>query len=458
VLDRSDAKQGGIIMRVVVQLRPTELPQSSVANLAEFEAPPVDLTALAGTSLVVDHEFAPVVLPAVRAPVTGEARLASASVAEFSFEPADVSSVVRGTIPDGAEQQAAVSELLARPEVMGVFSDPVIATTLTCGGDPPLGTATDVAQRLDCTSLHEAGYTGAGVRVAIVDTGIDEQYLSALGRSVSIDVPDSFVPAGVSTSPGVHPLGHGTMCAYDVGIAAPEAAFLDHAVLLSRTPGAVQIQGLLSDAVRSFSQLRALLLAGDGQPLVVTNSWGVFDPAWDFPPGHPGNYTDNPGHPFNLIVASLESAGADILFAAGNCGVECPDGRCRFTVQPICGANSHPAVLSIAGIDVQDQRVGYSSQGPGRLGANKPDVCSYTHFKGSEVFGADSADSGTSAACPVAAGVVAAIRSKYTHSALSAAQLRALITSTATDLGGVGFDYDCGWGALTPAALVAALP
>jgi hypothetical protein len=57
---------------------------------------------------------------------------------------------------------------------------------------------------------------------------------------------------------------------------------------------------------------------------VVNNSWGMFNPTWDFPVGDPQNYSDNPNHPFNIIVASLEAAGADILFAAGNCGPGMP--------------------------------------------------------------------------------------------------------------------------------------
>jgi subtilisin family serine protease len=445
-------------MRVMVQLRPAELPQISFAAHAEFEKPPADLAALAGSGFVVDHEFAPVVLPGVRVPAGVGMALALGAPAEFSFEAADVSSLVRGTIADGDAGQGTLSELLNHPQVMGVFADPVIATTLTCGGTPPVGDASGVAQKLDCAALHATGCNGAGVRVAVVDTGINAPYLTARGLPASIDEPNSFTPAGVLTTPGAHPVEHGTMCAYDLGIAAPEATLLDHAVLLSKTPGATQMQGLLSDAVRSYSQLRALLLEDDGAPLVVTNSWGVFDPAWDFPPGHPGNYTDNPSHPFNLIVASLESAGADILFAAGNCGVECPDGRCRFPTRPICGANSHPLVLSVGGIDLNDERVGYSSQGPGRLSAEKPDICTYTHFKGSEVFGAGKPDSGTSAACPVAAGVVAAIRSRHMPATLAPAQLRTLIAQTANDLGAPGFDYGYGWGALAPQALVAALP
>jgi subtilisin family serine protease len=157
----------------------------------------------------------------------------------------------------------------------------------------------------------------------------------------------------------------------------------------------------------------------------------MFSPDWDFPIGHPGNYSDNRAHPFNVIVASLEAAGADILFAAGNCGRDCPDGRCRFgTARPICGANSHPSVLSVAGVDTRKRRVGYSSQGPGRLDPDKPDLSAYTHFRGSGVY---SSDGGTSAACPVAAGVVAAVRKKYPSSVLSPAELRARVREIAVE-------------------------
>jgi subtilisin family serine protease len=261
----------------------------------------------------------------------------------------------------------------------------------------------------------------------------------------------------VATRPGKHPVNHGTMCAYDVGIAAPKATLLDYAVLLSKTPGETAMSGLLSDAVLAFSKLLGIAqgMAAGRRALVVTNSWGMFDPAWDFPVGHPGNYSDNPAHPFNVIVASLEAAGADILFAAGNCGRDCPDGRCGFgATRPICGANSHPSVLSVAGVDTRKRRVGYSSQGPGRLDPDKPDLAAYTHFRGSGVY---PADSGTSAACPVAAGVVAAVREQYPSSVLSPAELRALLCKTAEDLGGTGFDHDFGWGVIDGTALAATL-
>ena len=193
--------------------------------------------------------------------------------------------------------------------------------------------------------------------------------------------------------------------------------------------------------------------------MVVNNSWGMFHPSWDFPVGDPGNYSDNPNHPFNRIVGALERAGADILFAAGNCGADCPDGRCRgVTAMAIYGANSHPQVLSVAGVDTSKQRVGYSAIGPGRLDRMKPDISGYTHFKGSGVY---SADGGTSAATPVVAGVVAAVRSVFPYDpatpASAPAAVRNMLTKTAEDRGLVGYDFEYGWGIVNGCRLAEAL-
>jgi subtilisin family serine protease len=249
------------------------------------------------------------------------------------------------------------------------------------------------------------------------------------------------------------------MCAFDALIAAPKATLLDIPVTLSTKGGGSPVAGLLSDAVAAYAHLHTVLTAMPAQSraLVINNSWGLFTPEWDFPPGHPGNYSDNPVHPFNVIVASLEHAGADILFAAGNCGRECADRRCAMPDRPIAGANSHAGVLSVAGVDVHRERVGYSSQGPGRLADHKPDISAYTHFSGSEHTGAGSADTGTSAACPVAAGVIAAIRTRWPATKLSPAELRTLVHRTAEDRSTVGYDHDYGYGIIDPQAIVAAL-
>jgi subtilisin family serine protease len=442
-------------MRVMVEVLPEEPGGGSLAMAAEFEEAPVHLGALADTGFEVDEEYPAMVLPGAGGADGGDlARFAL--TAEPSFHPADVSALVRGVIPDGAEGEEVVASLSGRDQVKGVFSDPVIAPFVTCAGDPAVGTAEDVAQVLGCDELLEHGFDGSGVSVAVVDTGINLERVTAAGHHNPLDAFSGFTPLGVLGLSGQHPVDHGSMCAFDVGIAAPEATLLDHAVLLSKTKGNSAMEGLLSDAVRSFSMLRAKLesMPQEGRALVISNSWGLYSPTWDFPTDHPSNYTDNPRHPFNLIVSSLEAAGADILFAAGNCGVECPVDRCGFSERPIVGANSHPDVISVAGVTVRQERVGYSSQGPGRLAKGKPDLAAYTHFFGSGVY---PTDSGTSAACPVLAGVVAAIRTRFTASQLTPVQLRSLLFRTATDVGGLGFDYDNGWGIVEPPKMVQAL-
>jgi hypothetical protein len=58
----------------------------------------------------------------------------------------------------------------------------------------------------------------------------------------------------------------------------------------------------------------------------------------------------------------------------------------------------------------------------------------------------------------VAAGVFAAVRTTHPSSSLTPLNLRSIVFRTANDLGGVGFDFDNGWGVIDPKALVAALP
>jgi hypothetical protein len=332
-----------------------------------------------------------------------------------------------------------------RQEVVGVFADPVISTCPApyCG-DRPVGSDKDVARKLGVPALRHVGLTGRRVRVAVVDTGVD-------GRQIPVSGGWAPSPGYV---PGSSPPGHGTMVAYDVRIAAPGVRILDYALLQSQ---AGTWTAFLSDGIAAFADVMALLEREPG-PLIVNNSWALFDRSEDAPIGSPENYSANPEHPFNQMVASLVAAGADVFFAAGNCGSHCPDGRCgggdRGPGASIHGANSHPDVVSVAAVTVTDRRLGYSSQGPGGLYNRKPDLAAYSHFRGSGVY---PADGGTSAASPVAAGVAAALRQKVSTKKLSPAQMKGLLQRTARDLEGNGWDYNMGYGVLNAAAAVKAL-
>ena len=442
-------------MRVLIQLRPPPEIVTAVLSTTGGPAPEDVVPELPGVA--VDPGFPPVPVPQP-VPTAGGHPL-SFEQATYSLDGDRAGVVVRGVIADDDLPSRLARLLASRPDVAGIFSDPVVESCPTCGGDSAVGDWKDVAEALHLPALTDAGCTGIGVALAVVDSGINRAHLDArLGGAPALDMDRSWTPPGVATKPGAHPVDHGTMCAFDALIAAPQSTLLDVAVLLSNREGSTAMEGLVSDAVAAYAHLRTVLQAmpEERRSMVVTNSWGSFSPKWDFPPGHPGNYSDNKAHPFNVIVAGLEQAGADILFAAGNCGRDCPDSRCGYETHPIGGANSHPAVLSIGGVDVTGARVGYSSQGPGRLADRKPDLCGHTHFDGSEAY-PDSPDSGTSAACPVVAGVVAAVRAVAPPSLLTPAQLRTILRRTADDRSTVGFDYDYGYGVVDVDGILAAL-
>jgi len=365
---------------------------------------------------------------------------------DFESMPLEDTYIVRGQI-----EEKDADKVTKQKGVIGVYSDVQIQPQTICPGSPALGTDATVETRLCVDQLHRYGADGSGVLVAIVDSGINMAHINSKGKTPTFDATRSWVPRQGLVA-GSLPVGHGTMCAFDACIAAPKCTLLDIALLQTNASGPTVMSGFLSDAVRAYAHLVRVMTAprrpGENRSLVVNNSWGMFHPSWDFPVGDPGNYSDNPNHPFNRIVATLARTGADILFAAGNCGSDCPDGRCQgVTSNAIYGANSHSQVLSVAGVDTSKQRVGYSSQGPGRLTRNKPDLAGYTHFLGSGVY---AADGGTSAATPVVAGVLAAVRTKRPYipgnPSRSPSAMRSLLTTTAQDLGLSGYDFDHGHG------------
>ncbi len=336
------------------------------------------------------------------------------------------------------DEEAAEEELRAKlgDDFGAVFSNPEIGLTPPICPNAAIGTAADVQLSTNLGPVHGAGHTGGGVRVAIVDEGVS---------GASVNVVGGWTPrAGVA--PGTaHPNSHGTMCALDVTIAAPHAMVFDFPILSIRQ-GMI---GLLSDAIRAFAELLAFLLNNPG-PRVVSNSWAMFSRATDAPAGNPQNYSRNPAHPFNLITTALAQAGADVIFASGNCGATCPDQRCGTgdtgPGNSIFGANSHSEVLTVGAVTVHHDLLGYSSQGPGTLSSDKPDVTAPSHFNFPGA--ALPVHAGTSAACPVAAGIVAALRSKPSARGVAPAAIRDAVRQTASHPAGTGWDGDFGHGVI----------
>jgi len=223
---------------------------------------------------------------------------------------------------------------------------------------------------------------------------------------------------------------HGNMTSTDVLGMAPEANIYD-----LRISGAVDNPGTISRALQAF-QWAIDRHRVDGTPHVLSNSWGIFQQSWD------PSYATDPNHPFTRKVVEAIGDGILVLFAAGNCGDTCPDGRCGPDVgsgRSIWGANGHPLVMTVAAVDKDEQYVGYSSIGPAALDPNKPDFCSVTHFTG--YF---NSDSGTSAATPVLAGCVALLKQAVPTATQDS--IKNALKATAKDIGPAGFDQWTGAG------------
>ncbi|MCP4246241.1 MAG: S8 family serine peptidase, partial [bacterium] len=206
--------------------------------------------------------------------------------------------------------------------------------------------------------------------------------------SCPLNWPNKLIPRVIGGWPtanwgttGVAWCWHGNMSATDALGMAPQAQLYDIRISDGNA---------ISQALAGFQWAIAQYKAGRG-PHILTNSWGIFQEAWDTV------YATNPNHPFTRKVVEALDEGILVLFAAGNCGNTCPSGRCGSDNGPgrsIWGANGHPRVMTVGAANRLEQFIGYSSQGPAALDPNKPDFCSISHFTGFY-----NSDNGTSAAC-----------------------------------------------------------
>lgn len=337
-----------------------------------------------------------------------------------------------------SEEQKAIA--LSNPDVVAIWSDAVVEPFVCpippcdCSPGSPRGNLTDVANFLGVTTLREKGLSGQNIVVGVVDGGITAQ-----GRPVVPgESPTKLIRNVIGGWPsdwGTTGRGwnyHGNMCATDVLGMAPESRVYDLRIASPNVPG------MLSNAISAYrwaiNQYNVT-----GTPQILSNSWGMYQPEWA------PDYVNDPGHPFSRIVAEAIDAGIIVLFAAGNCGDTCPDGRCGTAIGPgrsIWGANGHPKVITVGAVNIEGEFVGYSSQGPASLDPHKPDFCSITHFTG--YF---NSDSGTSAATPIAAGVTALL--KQAVPALTQAGVKMALANTATDIGPFGWDQHSGAGIIS---------
>ncbi|GAB2973594.1 S8 family serine peptidase [Saccharothrix stipae] len=291
-----------------------------------------------------------------------------------------------------SDAAATFHALLADPGVEKVWLDGVRKPTLD----------RSVAQ-VGAPTAWQAGYTGTGVKVAVLDSGVDQAHPDLVGQEVAehnfTDDPDA-----------TDQIGHGTHVAATIASNG------------TKYKGVAPDARILDGKVCSFNCSESWILTG--------MQWAV-DQGADVVNVSLGG-TDTPGlDPLEEAVNTLSAqSGTLFVIAAGN------SGRSASVGSP----GSADAALTVGAVDRDDSIAPFSSRGP-RLGdgAVKPDVTA----PGVEIVAAKAAHgqigmpvgdghvavSGTSMATPHVAGAAALIAQQ--HPDWTGAQIKAALMASA---------------------------
>lgn len=311
-------------------------------------------------------------------------------------------------------------------------------------------------------ALRDEGLTGEDVNVIIVDHGLDKSAIEGElkgtyggGWTVYPVGQPPIDPGTLKVVRGVSQNDHGMMIARNILAVAPKVKLWDLPIVPLRI---TNLPKYLSDAQLAFDDVLADKRLASGR-WVIVNAWAPFDRSTEVPRG---SYSNNPSHPFNLLMSDFADRKVDVVFAAGNCGQFRPDSRCgKYDIGPgksIFGANAHPRVLTVGAITTHPLWIGTASQGRGfeNLATEKPDLVAPSMF--SERADRHTRNGGTSAACAIAAGVVAALRQKWAPATVSPDDLKNILRKTAKRPGKPRWDERIGCGVINAAAAIAALP
>ncbi|MCX4530557.1 S8 family serine peptidase [Streptomyces sp. NBC_00841] len=266
----------------------------------------------------------------------------------------------------------------------------------------------------------EAGLTGKGVKVAVLDTGVDLTHPDLKDR---VSETKSFIEGQEVADRN----GHGTHVSSTVGGSGAASDGKEKGV----APGATLAVGkvLTDQGFGSESQIIAGMewAAKDVQAKIVSMSLGSSQ-------GSDG--TDPMAQAVNTLS---KDTGALFVIAAGNAGYP----------GSIGSPGAADSALTIGAVDSADRRAPFSSQGP-RFGDNalKPDLSA----PGVDILAARSqlvsgsgpytSKSGTSMATPHVAGVAALLAEK--HPDWSGQQLKDGLMSTSKQISGTSYEVGAG--------------
>ncbi|NTU56888.1 MAG: S8 family serine peptidase, partial [Anaerolineales bacterium] len=323
----------------------------------------------------------------------------------------------------------AIQKLAAHPDVLAVTADEldiIPASTPQALSNPEANITL-----INAPALWSMGYTGQGVVVASMDSGVSMAHTD-LANQWRGGSNSWFDPYGQHPATPVDFSGHGT---WTMGVMIGGDS---DGSSIGAAPGAQWIAvKMFNDTGSSTATAIHLgyqwLLDPDGNP-TTADAPQIVNNSWSF--AYPGCYLD-----FEPDLQALRASGILPVFAAGNGG---PSANTSFSPA------NNPSAFAVGVINNSSSIYGLSSRGPTTCGGSSgvfpelvaPGVNIYT----TDLAGFYTTASGTSLAAPHVTGGLALLLSAFPN--LTASQQENALLASAFDLGTAGPDDIYGYGRL----------
>lgn len=249
----------------------------------------------------------------------------------------------------------------------------------------PFADTADRTWGIAATQVDQSPYTGSGIKVAVLDTGLDLSHPDFQHLTL---VTQNFVTPGSSVQDG-H--GHGTHCA---GTICGRPAL-----------GGVPRYGVAQDVALYVGKVMSDQGSGSEQGILAGLAWAISE-GCDIVSMSLGS-TVRPGEGPNVLYDRLGqnalARGSLIIAAAGN-----DSARVAGFIAPVSQPANSPSIMAVAALD-QAQAIAYFSNGGINLNGGEIDIAG----PGVNVFSTTTLPrryrtlGGTSMACPHVAGIAA---------------------------------------------------
>ena len=298
-----------------------------------------------------------------------------------------------------------VQELAGNNEIQGLWPDREYSMLLDTSID-----------QINANAAWNTGFNGAGIKIAVLDTGIDETNEMLAGKVIA---------SGVFTGENhtQDKQGHGTHIA---GIIAGNGKY----------------KGAAPSALLMNAKVLTDQGSGSTSTIIKGINWAVENGADIISMSIGGPYND-PDGPVNIALKDAIDKGVIAVISSGNCGEGCPSGSCG-SFRGVTNPSDFEEAITVGAVDKGNNWACFSS-GQEFADYIKPDlVAPGVNITSSYLGNNYQAMSGTSMSAPFVAGVAALML--HANSNLTQVEVKQILEENALDLGINGKDAKYGSG------------